>query len=161
PLFGMDEAYVEEVYGGRALELVLGNGNSQEKILDVMRRADYYAGNVYEIRACLAAQYSYVISLGAVIEIVKNQGAEITADLASGAIESVPAVGLRPASRREEHPDSRMKLRYGFNETLGWRPFALGPGREQIWARLRDVQTRIVRIFAFAQYTPDPATEWE
>ncbi|HKA01467.1 MAG TPA: hypothetical protein VKE70_33375, partial [Candidatus Solibacter sp.] len=83
------------------------------------------------------------------------------ADLASVAMESEPAVELRPASHCEEHPDARMKLRYGFNETLGWRPFALGPGREQIWARLRDVQTGIVRIFAFAQYTPDPATEWE
>jgi len=72
PLFGMDEAYVEEVYGGRALELVLGNGNSQEKILDVMRRPDYYAGIVHEIRTCLAAKYSYVRSLEQLIEIVKN-----------------------------------------------------------------------------------------
>ncbi len=54
----------------------------------------------------------------------------------------------------------RMKLRYGVNETDSWWHFALGPQREQIWARLREMDTRIVRIFLFDKNTPDPVTDW-
>jgi hypothetical protein len=57
-------------------------------------------------------------------------------------------------------PTVRMKLRYGINETLGWQPFALGADRERLWARLRDLDTQIIRIFAFSPWTPDPETSW-
>ena len=72
PLFGMEEAYVEELYGERALELVLGATDPHEKILDVRRRPDYYAGIVQEIRGHLAEKYSYARSLEQLIEIVGN-----------------------------------------------------------------------------------------
>jgi Glycosyl hydrolases family 39 len=54
----------------------------------------------------------------------------------------------------------RMQLRYGVNETDSWWHFALGPQREQIWARLREMDTQIIRIFLFDKNTPDPVTDW-
>ena len=54
----------------------------------------------------------------------------------------------------------RSRLRYGVNEALGWRQFALGPGREQIRDRLRAIDTQILRIYAFDRHTPDPNRDW-
>ncbi len=53
-----------------------------------------------------------------------------------------------------------MKLRYGFNVRDDWRHFALGPHRELTWAGLREMGTRIIRIFLFDKHAPDPVTEW-
>jgi len=72
PLFGLEESYVEELYGERALELVLPESGAEEKILDVLRRPEYYAGIVCEIRQRLTAEYSYAASLEKLVEIVKN-----------------------------------------------------------------------------------------
>jgi len=72
PLFGLEESYVDELYGGRALELVLPESGADEKILDVLRRPDYYAGIVCQIRRRLAAEYSYAASLERLLDIVKN-----------------------------------------------------------------------------------------
>lgn len=72
PLFGMDEAYVQEFYGDRAVELVLGRCNPGEKILDVVCRPEYYAGIVCEIRGHLAAKHSYSRTLGQLIDIIRN-----------------------------------------------------------------------------------------
>jgi hypothetical protein len=54
----------------------------------------------------------------------------------------------------------RMKLRYGVNEVDSWWHFAVGPHRQQIWARLREMDTRIIRVFLFDKNTPDPLTDW-
>jgi len=54
-----------------------------------------------------------------------------------------------------------MQLRYGFNGRDNWRHFALGPQRERIWARLREMDTRIIRIFLFSNDSPDPVREWD
>ena len=56
--------------------------------------------------------------------------------------------------------ETRMRLRYGVNETDCWWDFALGPQREQIWARLRDIDSRIIGIFLFDKGAPDPVAEW-
>jgi len=56
--------------------------------------------------------------------------------------------------------DRPMRLRYGVNEAHGWRQFALGPGRERIWARLREVDTKLIGISVFDRYTPNPSKEW-
>jgi len=72
PLFGLEESYVDELYGERALELVLPESGAEEKILDVLRRTKYYAGIVSEIRRRLATEHSYAASLEKLIEIVKN-----------------------------------------------------------------------------------------
>jgi hypothetical protein len=72
PLFGMDEAYVEEIYGGRARELVLPADRAEDKIVDILRRPDYYAGIVQEIRKHLAAKHSYAARLQELIDIVER-----------------------------------------------------------------------------------------
>jgi hypothetical protein len=54
-----------------------------------------------------------------------------------------------------------MKLRYGFNEIGTWRQFAFGPERECVWARLRAVDTHVVRIGAFDTQSPDPIAAWD
>jgi hypothetical protein len=46
-------------------------------------------------------------------------------------------------------------------EAENWWHFALGPHRERIWARLREIDTRIIRIFLFDKQAPDPVTDWE
>ena len=53
-----------------------------------------------------------------------------------------------------------MRLRYGFNKADSRRDFALRLRCEQIWAWFRDTDSRIIGIFLFDRYTPDPATEW-
>ena len=72
PLFSLDEAYVHEIYGERALELVLGTEESQEKILDILRRPEYYADIVMDIRRYLTEKHSYVARLRELIEIVES-----------------------------------------------------------------------------------------
>ena len=57
-------------------------------------------------------------------------------------------------------PEVRMKLRYGVNQADECWDFALGPARERIWSNLRDIDTRLVRIFLFDKQAPDPLTEW-
>src|SRR2546422_7271388 len=49
--------------------------------------------------------------------------------------------------------ETRMRLRYGVNETDSWWHFALGPQLETIWGRLREMDTRIIRIFGFDKKT--------
>src|SRR5713226_3446908 len=53
-----------------------------------------------------------------------------------------------------------MQLRYGFNGRENWRHFALGPHRELISERLREMDTRIIRIFLFDKNAPDPVRDW-
>src|SRR5215510_13648589 len=57
--------------------------------------------------------------------------------------------------------ERRMRLSYGINEADSWWHFAVGPGRERIWARLRQLQPRIVRIFLFDKHAPDTVREWK
>jgi hypothetical protein len=57
--------------------------------------------------------------------------------------------------------ETRMRLRYGVNEADSWWHFAIGPGRERIWARLRQLRPHIVRIFLFDKHAPDPVREWK
>lgn len=83
------------------------------------------------------------------------------ADLAYLAVDMKPAAGATPLANLAGAPETRMKLRYGFNETQSWRQFALGADRERIWTRLRDVDTRIIRMFTFTPHAPDPDGDWK
>jgi hypothetical protein len=69
PLFTQDAAFVREVYGAHAEALVLGP-HGTEKILDVLRRSDYYADIVREMRCHLAAHHSYAARIKELIEMV-------------------------------------------------------------------------------------------
>src|SRR6266849_6767958 len=66
--------------------------------------------------------------------------------------DSAPCLS-RPAARV-------MKLQYGLNEADSWWYFAHGPARERLWARIRELRPRIIRIFAFDKGTPDPVEHW-
>jgi hypothetical protein len=55
---------------------------------------------------------------------------------------------------------TRSHLRYGVNESTGWRGFALDKHSETIRNCLRAIDTKIIRIYAFDRYTPDPVRDW-
>jgi glycosyltransferase involved in cell wall biosynthesis len=50
PLFLLERSYVTEIFGARALELVLDGEHAHEKIIDVLKRPEHYAEIVMEIR---------------------------------------------------------------------------------------------------------------
>jgi hypothetical protein len=57
--------------------------------------------------------------------------------------------------------EQRMKLQYGVAQADQCRDFAIGPHRERIWARLREIDTHMVRLFLFDKGAPDHLKEWE
>jgi hypothetical protein len=72
PLFNLDDAYVNEVYGEAALELVLPEKNAHEKIADMLDRPEHYAGIVHRIRQHLAARHSQKQRLRELIQIIES-----------------------------------------------------------------------------------------
>lgn len=56
--------------------------------------------------------------------------------------------------------NSRMKLRYGFNEIYGWYHLSQGPHREEIQRRMKLMGTSVARLFVFDQPVPDPFKDW-
>jgi hypothetical protein len=71
PLFAQDAEYVTSIYGERAAELVLRDGEAaSEQIVDVLRRPQHYAAIVREIRQHLAAHHSYAVRLQELLRIV-------------------------------------------------------------------------------------------
>jgi hypothetical protein len=72
PLFNLDDAYVKEIYGEAALELVLPETNAHEKILDMMDRPDHYGRIVQDMRRHLAAHHSQQQRLKELIKIIEN-----------------------------------------------------------------------------------------
>jgi hypothetical protein len=57
--------------------------------------------------------------------------------------------------------EQRMGMQYGVNQADQCWDFAIGPKRESIWARLREIDTRMVRLFLFDKGAPDHANEWD
>ena len=53
-----------------------------------------------------------------------------------------------------------MRLRYGVNESDCWWHFALGEDRERLWAKLRELDVQIIRLFIFDKHAPDPIADW-
>ena len=72
PLFGLDEVYVREIYGERALELVLPTEHPEEKIRDMLDRPAYYAEIVKGLRRHLAEHHSHAARLRELIAIVES-----------------------------------------------------------------------------------------
>src|SRR5262249_1043555 len=72
PLFGPEEGYVAEIYGEPALELMLPAAGGGEKILDMLRRPEHYAGVVRAVRRHLAEKHSYAVRLRELVEIVEG-----------------------------------------------------------------------------------------
>src|SRR5437660_7586104 len=57
--------------------------------------------------------------------------------------------------------EQRMKMRYGVNQADQCWDFALGPERERIWTRLREIDTRMIRLFVFDKGAPDHVKDWD
>lgn len=74
PLFRLDPGYALEIYGERALELVIADSidDASEQILDVLHRPEHYAEIVTAIRRHLAEKHSYAARIKELIEIVKS-----------------------------------------------------------------------------------------
>lgn len=71
PLLMLDRDHVEAVYGPAARELVL-SGQVAEKLLDALRRPDYYRGVVEDVRRHLIAHYSYDQRVEELVAAVAN-----------------------------------------------------------------------------------------
>jgi hypothetical protein len=72
PLFGLDADYVREIYGSAGIELLLPADAPEEKILDLVRRPDYYADVVATIRRHLGEQHSYRARIQELVDIVTH-----------------------------------------------------------------------------------------
>ena len=70
PLFGLESNYVREIYGERAVELVLPDQQPEEKILDIVCRPERYTEIVMDIRRYLAEKHSYAVRLRELMEIL-------------------------------------------------------------------------------------------
>ena len=64
------------------------------------------------------------------------------------------------AARGQRPDETRMKMLYGVNQADQCWDFALGAQRGHIWERLREVDTRMIRLFLFDKGAPDPVREW-
>jgi hypothetical protein len=72
PLFGLDAAYVEEIYGEQALELLLPAEKAENKIADLLRRPVRYGAIVQGIRRHLRDKHSQAARLKELIEIIES-----------------------------------------------------------------------------------------
>jgi hypothetical protein len=71
PLFAQDAEYVRAIYGERAVDLVLRDGDAaSEQILDILHRPEAYAQIVHDIRQHLAEKHSYAMRLQELVQIV-------------------------------------------------------------------------------------------
>lgn len=64
------------------------------------------------------------------------------------------------AARGLNPPEMRMQMLYGVNQADQCADFAIGAASARIQARLREVDTRLIRLFLFDKGAPDPVTEW-
>jgi hypothetical protein len=71
PLFAQSADYVREIYGERAVELVLGD-RPTEQIADVLSRPEHYAEIVQDIRRYLAEHHSYAARLQELTRIIAS-----------------------------------------------------------------------------------------
>jgi hypothetical protein len=72
PLLVLNPAYVREIYGEQALELVLPEEAPQEKILDLVRRPERYRDVVMEVRGHMAERHSHAARLRRLMEIIES-----------------------------------------------------------------------------------------
>ncbi len=65
-----------------------------------------------------------------------------------------------PATFHQPDDTPRMRLRYGFNEIYGWWHSSRGRNSAEVRRRLRLMDTKVMRIFAFDQPVPSPVRDW-
>ncbi len=71
PVFGLDEAHAEEIYGPPARELVLG-ADASKQLLDMIERPAHYADLVVQIRRYLAEHHSQTARLRELVDIIES-----------------------------------------------------------------------------------------
>ncbi|MGY1641522.1 glycosyltransferase [Geodermatophilus sp. SYSU D00703] len=70
PLFGLDEAYVSEVFGEAATALVLPDHAPEDLVADLVSRPEHYQAVVSQIRSHLARRHSYRARVDELIRIL-------------------------------------------------------------------------------------------
>jgi Glycosyl hydrolases family 39 len=59
-----------------------------------------------------------------------------------------------------QHGNCTMRMLYGVNQADACQAFAIGESSARIQQRLRDIDTRLIRLFLFDKGAPDPVAEW-
>jgi hypothetical protein len=54
----------------------------------------------------------------------------------------------------------KMRMLYGVNQADACQAFALGDSSKLIQQQLRDIGTRMIRLFLYDKGAPDPVTQW-
>jgi hypothetical protein len=54
----------------------------------------------------------------------------------------------------------KMQMLYGVNQADACQAFAIGKSSERIQHRLRDIDTRMIRLFLYDKGAPDPVKQW-
>ena len=134
PLFLLDRDYVTEIFGERAIELVLDGEHTHEKIARRARAAGALRRNRHGNPEgfCPPPQ-----PRGASARV-----AQVHRGVAVGTREISTIVTRQTSILDAPAGAQRMKLRYGFNEIDGWAAFSMGEHRAQIRRRLRLMGTQ-------------------
>jgi hypothetical protein len=72
PLFLLDREYVAEIFGERALELVLDEEHAHEKVVDVLERPEHYADTVMKIRADFGKRHTPEARLTQLLRLIEE-----------------------------------------------------------------------------------------
>src|SRR6478672_3629169 len=56
--------------------------------------------------------------------------------------------------------DTRMRMLYGVNQADACQAFALGESANRIQRNLREIDSRLIRLFLYDKGAPDPLTQW-
>ena len=72
PLLVLDKVHAQEIYGEEALELVLPESDTHEKIADIVRRPGHYARVVEAVRHRLRTRHSHAVRLRQLLEIIES-----------------------------------------------------------------------------------------
>ena len=56
--------------------------------------------------------------------------------------------------------ERRMQLLYGVNQADACQAFAVGDSCDRIQQNLRDIDSRVIRLFLYDKGAPDPVREW-
>jgi hypothetical protein len=72
PLFLLDRDYVAEIYGARAMALVLDDEHVHDTIADVLERPEHYAEIVMEIRRDFALRHNPEARLNELLKFIEE-----------------------------------------------------------------------------------------
>ena len=59
-----------------------------------------------------------------------------------------------------QNDEIQMRMCYGINQADACQAFALGESSQRIQQNLREIDSRIIRLFLYDKGAPDPVTQW-